>query len=221
MASQFKNSSWLDNEIIFASGVSNSRETKPSEFNREIELIESFFETKSVFIYFSTCSIFDPSLSNSSYIQHKLYIEKIIEEKFDNYLILRLPCLIGLTNNPHTFFNYFFHSISESLPVNIEKNSSRYFLDVEDIEPIVKCLVKKRHFNRTINVAFDNRISVIDAIRIMEKYMKKTAVSHVIEKGAYYTIPNKEVIELQDLLPRFDTTREYNDNCFKKYINLK
>ncbi|WP_333850847.1 hypothetical protein [Epilithonimonas sp.] len=52
-----------ENIIFFASGVSNSLETSPEEFLREENLIRKTFTENpdKLFIYFSTCSIYDSS----------------------------------------------------------------------------------------------------------------------------------------------------------------
>src|ERR1035437_2149422 len=93
------------NHVIFASGVSNSNETTHSMFQRETDLLLAQDRNKTL-VYFSTCSITDPTVSETSYVKHKIYIENLIKKEFQNYLIIRLPTLIGKTNNPHTFFNH-------------------------------------------------------------------------------------------------------------------
>ena len=66
--------------IFFASGVSNSLEKNPAEFEREISLLKSVMNQHpdKKLIYFSTCSIYDASKTASPYVMHKLTIEKII-----------------------------------------------------------------------------------------------------------------------------------------------
>jgi len=61
-----------DGAIFFASGVSNSSETKESEFIREIELLNKQDKTKCLF-YFSSISLDDnEKVGGSKYLQHKL-----------------------------------------------------------------------------------------------------------------------------------------------------
>ena len=104
IASQF-NDWWKEKDvIIFASGVSNSKEVKQSAYQREKHLIKTFFSSEKLFVYFSTCSIFDKTLKKSLYVKHKLEIEKLIKNNFTNYFILRLPNVIGKTKNQNTFF---------------------------------------------------------------------------------------------------------------------
>ena len=75
-----------DNVIIFSSGVSNSLETRDTEFEREESLLKSNLLLDKKFIYFSTISVVDGSLK-SPYINHKIKMEKMISENHNNYLI--------------------------------------------------------------------------------------------------------------------------------------
>lgn len=96
IASQFYE---VDREdiIFFASGVSNSSETRKEEFYREQNLIEETIRLNSdkLFIYFSTCSIYDSSKYNSPYVLHKLHMEEVIKESAPKYLILRISNAVG------------------------------------------------------------------------------------------------------------------------------
>ena len=87
--------------IFFASGISNSQEIDKFKYAREIKLLKKVILKKrnnQIFIYFSSCSIFDPSKKNSLYVKHKLKIESIIKT-YDNYYIFRLPNVIGNSSN--------------------------------------------------------------------------------------------------------------------------
>ncbi len=80
--------------LVFASGVSNSRCTDVKEFQREFQLVKDNSNFNGLFIYFSTCSIEDPSLRNSQYIKHKNKIELYISQNITNYLKIRLSYFI-------------------------------------------------------------------------------------------------------------------------------
>jgi nucleoside-diphosphate-sugar epimerase len=214
----YKNS---EEVLIFASGVSNSAELKKENFLRELDLIKSFANTEKVFIYFSTCSIFDQSNANSLYVKHKLEVEQFIHSNFNRHIIIRLPNMIGLSQNPHTFFNFFYHSIKEGNQITIQKNAVRYFMDVEDLPLIMKMIISEESsINSTLNVSYNNPILIPDALSIFEKYLNKNALATYIDKGNNYTIPNMPFLNLLDkhqvLLPE-----QYTENCIKKYIELK
>ena len=70
-----------DNIIVFASGVSNSKEISIDEFDREKLLLNDYLEKygkNKHFIYFSTCSIYDTYFERSEYSKHKINMEKIL-----------------------------------------------------------------------------------------------------------------------------------------------
>ena len=98
---QYKNN---DDVIIFASGVSNSSNNKIEEFEREINLLNEYLISDKKLIYFSTCSITDNS-KKSDYINHKIFMENFIKSNHNNYIIFRLPIVVGKCNNKNTFFN--------------------------------------------------------------------------------------------------------------------
>ena len=128
--SQYKNN---DEVIIFASGVSNSGEEQNSEYDREFNLLKSQLPTDKKLIYFSTVSIFDPDYVNKKYISHKLKIESFIAFNFSNYIIFRLPIVVGKTDNSHTFFNYMKDKIIRGEEITIYKNANRYLIDIDEI----------------------------------------------------------------------------------------
>ena len=88
---------------FFVSGVSNSNETRESEFMREIELLDKQDRSKCLF-YFSSIAIDDLS-KNSQYLQHKRRMELLIKSNFENYNIIRIGN-ITWGSNPNTFINY-------------------------------------------------------------------------------------------------------------------
>jgi hypothetical protein len=103
--------------LIFASGVSNSKLTEAAPFQREIDLVQKHLNFKGLFVYFSTCSVSDPTLQDSQYIQHKLNIENIIQKGSKNFLIVRLPNVVGVTSNPNTMLNFFTRAVLNSHPI--------------------------------------------------------------------------------------------------------
>ena len=60
--------------LVFASGVSNSSSTGDVEYTREEALLSKAIQDNphKTILYFSTCSIYDPSLQESMYVKHKL-----------------------------------------------------------------------------------------------------------------------------------------------------
>ena len=86
MAKSFSDYNNRNDIIVFASGVSNSTETRSSEFKREynlvIDVLKRYPEFK--FVYFSTCSIEDKSVEERPYVRHKLKLEDYIASHSKN-----------------------------------------------------------------------------------------------------------------------------------------
>ena len=107
---------------FFASGVSNSSETRYSEFDREIHLLLEQSREAHI-VYFSTLALF---YSNTPYTQHKRDMEVIIKSSFRNYTIIRIGN-ITWGDNPHTLINYLkTHSNAEI------RDEYRYIVDKDE-----------------------------------------------------------------------------------------
>ena len=118
-----------DGAIFFASGVSNSNETRDSEFMREIELLDKQDRSKCIF-YFSSIAIDDMS-KNSQYLQHKRKMELLIKSNFENHNIIRIGN-ITWGSNPNTFINYIKNKKSKGESVEI-KDEYKYIIDKEQL----------------------------------------------------------------------------------------
>lgn len=115
-----------ENRVYFASGVSNSRETRRSEYEREKKLLLSQDKHRHI-VYFSSLCIF---YTDTLYAQHKRRMEKLIKEKFKHYTIIRLGNITWGTN-PNTIINYFRNKIKKKEPIEI-RNTYRYIIDKEE-----------------------------------------------------------------------------------------
>jgi hypothetical protein len=114
---------------FFVSGVSNSNETRESEFIREIELLDKQDRNKCIF-YFSSIAIDDMS-KNSKYLQHKRKMELLVKSNFQNYNIIRIGN-ITWGSNPNTFINYIKNKKNKGEPVEI-KDEYKYIIDKEQL----------------------------------------------------------------------------------------
>jgi len=117
--------------IFFASGISNSNETRDSEFMREIELLDKQDRTKCLF-YFSSISVDDiQKIGSNKYLQHKLRMETLIKSNFENYNIIRIGN-ITWGSNPNTFINYIKNKKSKGESVQI-KDEYKYIIDKDQL----------------------------------------------------------------------------------------
>lgn len=179
-----------ENVIFFASGVSNSLETKIEEFLREENLIRTTIKENpnKVFIYFSTCSIYDSSKTNSQYVLHKLKMEQIITENCPQYLILRVSNAVGNGGNPNLLMNYLIRSIKNGETINVHTLATRNIIDTEDIKNITLLLLDKNNLNKIINLAYLENYSIIEILQIIEKFFNLKINLNLIKAGSGYGI---------------------------------
>lgn len=184
-----------ENIIFFASGVSNSLETKKEEFLREENLIKKTIaeNPNKVFIYFSTCSIYDSSKAESQYVLHKLKIEQIIIQLCPQYLILRLSNAVGNGGNPNLLMNYLVRSVKNNEIINVHTKATRNLIDVEDIKNITNQLIDKQFFNKIINIAYPENYTIIEILEIMEKFYQTKLYLNLVKSGSSYGIDTHDV----------------------------
>lgn len=206
--------------IIFASGVSNSQEMAHEAFLREKTLLlESLDKYKTqIFVYFSTCSIYDPSMKNNLYVCHKIEMEELVKQHAHHY-IFRLPQVVGVTNSP-TLINTLSNKIKNKEPFELWSQSSRNLIDVRDVYRIVSLVIEKQiYYNFIYNIAAPKSHSIIEIVRTMEDILKQKAIYSVINKGATYTI-NVEILD--KVLSHTDIlfNDKYMQNILKHYISI-
>lgn len=204
--------------VVFASGVSNSKCDDPLEFSRELNLLKNTLKYNKRLIYFSTSSIYDSNLNLSSYVNHKLKMEKFITLQFKDYVIYRLPNVIGITKNKNTLINYFVESILKGTTVNLYKYSTRYILDVDDVVKYVH--LTKNISNSIINLNFNINYKVIDIWQKVENVLGKKGKSRIIEAGCDYKVDNSMLIsKLREVeIPELND-KDYLCRIINKYLN--
>ena len=206
--------------LIFASGVSNSLETNNESFLREQSLVEATIKKhpNSLFVYFSSCSIYDSSKSTSQYVNHKLFIENLIKQKTKKYLILRVSNAVGNGGNPGLLLNYLFNSALNKKEILIQKNAKRNLIDVDDIRSIIEKIIKKNISNTTINLAYLYNFSIIDIISSIEKFTKLPLQLKFENSGQEYNInldyAKEYFIEINKLNKDL-----YLEDLFRKYYS--
>jgi nucleoside-diphosphate-sugar epimerase len=218
MAKAFSYFESIQDVIIFASGVSNSQENNNIAFQREEELVRCYLTQNNnvVFVYFSTCSIYDPAYKESRYVQHKLQIEAIIKRYQKEYIIFRLPQVVGKTTSS-TLINFLFNAIKNNDKFEIWGKAYRNLIDCEEVFKICRYIIQSKLFiNQTVNVASTIKIPVPKIVEIVEKVLNKKGNYSITDKGSDYDI------ELTDILPiiiklgvEFD--ENYPERLIRKY----
>lgn len=179
-----------ENIIFFASGVSNSLENRAEEFLREENLIRKTLEEnkEKIFVYFSTCSIYDSSKTGSDYVLHKLKMEQLIKNSCERYMILRVSNAVGSGGNPNLLMNYLIRSIKNKETINVHTKATRNLIDAEDIKKITFELLDGQTFNKIVNVAYTQNYAIIEILEIIERFYDTKLDLNLIKSGSGYEI---------------------------------
>lgn len=180
-----------DRVILFASGISNSSTVSETSHGRERDLLLQQVGTAKRLVYFSTCSIFDPTLKGSGYIRHKLYMEELVKTRFKDHMILRLPNVVGPSANPHTLCNHLRDSIHSGRTIGLQVKACRYLIGVDMITAACSLLVTRKNFRaKTVNVCFDHPTPVPAVLMELEHLLCKKAVIDHLDAGSCYEVDN-------------------------------
>lgn len=179
-----------DDIIFFASGVSNSLETRVEEFLREENLIKKTIaeNPEKIFVYFSTCSIYDSSKTGSDYVLHKLKMEQLIKNNHNQFLILRVSNAVGKGGNPNLLMNYLVRSIKNNETINVHTKATRNLIDAADVKQITFDLIEKNDFNKIVNLAYMQNYSIIEILEIIENFYNIKLDLNLIKNGSGYDI---------------------------------
>ena len=164
--------------IVYAAGISNSLEMDKKNLEREILKFKDFTKkNKKKLIYISTYSVNDNSRNNKLYVKNKIKIEKIIKRDNDEYIIIRLPEIIGKTKNLNTLTNFFYNNIINNRPFKVFKNSRRNLLDIDDaIKNCLKIIRKNKKKNRIINLLNKKFNTPLQIVINLEKILQKKGI---------------------------------------------
>jgi len=204
-----------DEIIIFASGVSNSKESNKNEFDREEKLLKTTISEnpEKKIIYFST--VFIENVKNM-YYEHKKNIEEYIKNNCENYLIIRLPQVVGYLGNNNNLFNFLKQKIKNCEVLNIDSLAIRSLIDIDDVYKITKTLITEES-NQIINIKGIEDIYVSEIVDEMYNILGGE------KKVIYYKGDNKTIIlnnsELIDKIINnlYINKTGYTKNLIKKY----
>ncbi len=200
IASAFSSYPFEDDTLLFASGVSNSKENRPEAFQRELDLLQATIlnNPDKKIIYFSTVSVLDPELASELYVKHKLNCESFLRTQAKDYLVLRVTNVVGKSGNPATIFNYFKSCIQNDICFDLWTSACRNFIDIEDLVQITAVMIEENFFGRTITVANPISYHVIDIVKQIENALGKKAVYRALEKGSCFTPDLAEIIRIYE-----------------------
>ena len=215
IAKSFMNEDHAD-ITLFASGVSNSLETNPYEFKREEELLIANLKhsDNKLFIYISTCSVYDPSKQGSAYVKHKLAMESIVESMANKYLIFRASNVVGHGGNPNLLMNYLYNRLHSGEIITVFEYAQRNFIDIKDMVKIVMHSLRSGKSNSIINVAYKSNFSSVEIIEEFENIFNKKFNKIFENRGTGYSI---EVDDYDCIFDKSVSKNEYLSLMIKNY----
>lgn len=217
LAKKFDSYKLNDKIVIFASGVSNSNETSIDAFKREELLLNETIKNldNCALVYFSTCSMYDTYFEQKEYTHHKIKIENMIINSKINYLICRLPQVIG-DNNKSQLMGFLYEKIqtNEKFTLfDIERN----IIDIDDVKTIVDFILDSKIFmNKIINIANPTNVKVRDLVRYIEISCNKKADYTIVQKQGHFNI---NISNLEDIYSNLNLfSKDYIERKVKKYF---
>ena len=212
---------------IYASGVSNSKSINKNNFLRERRNIISYKNkiNSLIFIYISTCSIFDPSRKNTAYVKHKLNMENVVKKNFNKFVIIRFPEVVGFNSNKNNLINFFYQKIINNNKFTLWMNSRRNIIDIDDAVKLclnfIKKIKKYKKIKLEINIANTMYVSVLSIVNIIEKLTLKKAIYDKIAFGNLHwrirPLVSKRIIQMSSVI----FNKYYLEKVLRKYYIFK
>lgn len=183
--------------VVFASGVSNSLETRDSEFAREHGLLCQLLAGHARrFVYFGSCGVTTAEAELTAYMRHKKRMESIVLAS-PGGLVLRLPQVVGRTENHHTLTNFLHDRISSGEHFTVWSHAERNLIDIDDIAAIGAALaVESTEEHSAISIAAEKSLPMREIVKIFERVLGKRANYSLVEKGATMDIDTTRIREV-------------------------
>ena len=199
------------NLTIYAAGISRSSEKNNKNLKKEINIFKNFCKLNfNKIVYISSYSINDSSRINNKYVRNKIIIENIIRKNFEDFLIIRLPEIVGKNKNPYTLTNFFYNKIIKNKSFYLFNNVRRNLVDVKDaIKNCIKIINKKKYNRTTINLLNKKFYSPQEIVSTFEKILKIKA-NYKIKSIKKQKWKNKKNINLK-------FNEKYLEKILKKY----
>ena len=212
--------------FIYAAGVSNSNLKIKKEYKREIFKFRQTLKKvnkKRVFVYISSLSVENKYLKNDLYVKNKLKIENILKNQFENYIIIRLPQIVGKNKNKNTLTNSIYNFFRNNKKFIIWKDSVRNLIDIDDINKILEKYFKKYNYKssnkKIINIFNPRSIPVLELLQIFTKLLGKRINYKLLKKNNKNI--NLKIIKRDTLLPKMYyknlKKKNYIKNVLKKH----
>jgi nucleoside-diphosphate-sugar epimerase len=173
--------------LFVAPNTENSQQIKSTQFEEESNELRRLISLNpsSKIVYFSSCSVLDPSLVASNYIIYKQSMEALVQKLAPSYLIVRLPQVVSRQSAESNLSRYIVDRVLSGEPFEIWSGAVRNFIDLDDVFEIVRGLLQNQEYrNQVVNVANPNSVPVIDFVRTAESVFGLEASSLSLDFSA-------------------------------------
>jgi hypothetical protein len=217
----------IDNDkyLFYVNGISNSVLHHIPGNNFEVNEIKKIAEKKEerIFVYLSTSQVNSKFNIDRPYVQHKLFIEDLIREKFSKYLIIRTSNLVGNNKwNKHTLFNYLFNCLELNEKITVNPFVTRNFLDSSHFVSLLQCYLNNYSINKIIQIVNPISFTMDQIIYEFEKYFHKKFTIKRVSEISDFAIFELDVQLSFDLFARCNLeTKDYVFNLLSKYYSQK
>ena len=154
----------------------------------------------------------------SRYLDHKREIETLLQKLSNNYLVIRLPQIFGHGGNKNNIINYFDNCIKCDIPINVQIDTVRSIIDIDDVFNIVtKCI--DCEYNKLLNLSYVEQIYVDNIVKFLYHINNKTVKIIYQPKGYSITTQNSPIIN--DIIKELEIeTSSYTHKVLIKYIKV-
>lgn len=207
-----------DNVIVFASGVSSSKENQEEQFLREKNLLITTIKNhpNSKLIYFSSIL---SEINTNPYYTHKLNMERFIQENCLSYVVYKLPQIVGFSGNKENLLNHLITKIQNNEKITIYNEVKRSLVDIEDVAKIVINTYDMVN-NKILYFSHIEKLFVKEICEIISFELKKELsleFKDVEDDSNNWNYLNSK--EIQDVLTNLNIQQdEYTHNLIKKYL---
>ena len=135
IAERFRHLNTQYETLVFAPNSENSQVVISTQFEEESNELRRLIglHPRSQIVYFSSCSVLDPSLVATSYVIYKKSIEELVQELAPNYLIIRLPQVLSRQSEESNLSRYVIDRVLSGEPFEIWSGAIRNFIDLDDV----------------------------------------------------------------------------------------
>lgn len=221
--------------IIHCAGVT------PSTVNSNYDYIESnvtltkqildkysnskiiFFSTKDIYGMPNVDIIYEKTIpyNQSFYGITKFIAEKLIMAESNNYVILRLPAVVGI-DSPSTFITKMVSNILQNKEVVIYNGNKKFnsIIHVDDVVSIIKYIIQNGYIiNEEYNISSNDYIHIQDIPILISKELNKEVppVINIATENASSLFSSKKIQNCINLPNVATTIKKYIENIKEKY----